>query len=262
MTANARLTLLTRLGFATRGLLYLVIAFLVIRTGRAEDPAGALRFLGEGGGQLLLGVMTAGLIAYGLWRLADAALDIEHHGDDRKALLERAGAAASGLVHLVLAWQAIRLMRGAGAAGDGTQQGAQAALQLPGGGLLVTLAGVVLLVVGVLQLVKAAKGGFLRHLEPQIAQNTAVRWSGRAGYAARGVVFMISGYFLVRAGTAEQASEAGGTAAALSWLSSPTDLIVAAGLFCFGLFSLVEARYRQLNDVPVDEMVRKAAPRS
>ncbi|HVF93942.1 MAG TPA: DUF1206 domain-containing protein [Sphingomonas sp.] len=259
MDANARLTNLTRLGFATRGLLYLVIAFLVIWTGRAEDPSGALRYLGEGGGKVLLVVMTAGLIAYGLWRLADAAFDIEHHGTSHKGLAERAGAAVSGVVHLLLAWQAIRLMRGAASSAEGTQQGTQAALQLPGGGMLVVLAGVVLLVVGILQLVKAAKASFLRHLEPGVAQQPWVRWSGQAGYAARGVVFMISSYFLVRAGVEEQASEAGGTAQALSWLSSPTDAIVAAGLCCFGLFSLVEARYRQLHDVPVDEMVRKAA---
>ena len=41
------------------------------------------------------------------------------------------------------------------------------------------------------------------------------RWSGRAGYAARGVVFIISGYLLLRAGFHEQASEAGGMDEAL-----------------------------------------------
>lgn len=43
--ATTRLTTLTRLGFAARGLLYIVIAMLVLTTGRAEDPAGALRIL-------------------------------------------------------------------------------------------------------------------------------------------------------------------------------------------------------------------------
>jgi hypothetical protein len=257
MNADARLTVLTRLGFATRGLLYIVISVLLIRTRRAEDPSGALRSLGEGGGQILLVVMTAGLLAYGLWRMVDAAFDIEHHGSDREGMLERLGAGASGVVHLFLAWQAIRLMQGVASSGDGTQQGAQAALQLPGGNMLVILAGAVLLAIGVFQLIKAAKGSFLRHLSGDVARRPWVRWSGRAGYAARGVVFIISSYFLLRAGFEERASEAGGTAAALSWLSSPTDIVIAAGLCCFGLFSLIEARYRQLHDVPVDAMVRK-----
>ena len=84
--AAARLTMLTRLGFAARGLLYLVIAILVMTTGREEDPAGALTYLGQGGGQILLLLMTLGLLAYGLWRLSDAAFDTERHGTGRSAV--------------------------------------------------------------------------------------------------------------------------------------------------------------------------------
>ena len=258
MNADSRLTTLTRIGFAARGLLYIVIALLVLRTGRAEDTSGALEYLGQGGGRLLLGVMAAGLLAYGLWRLADAAFDVERHGSDGKGALERLGAGASGVVHLLLAWQAVRLIQGAGSAGDGTREGARAALRLPGGETMVTIAGAVLLGVGVLQLVKAVKAGFLRHLEPRAARQAWVQWTGRAGYAARGLVFMISGYFLLRAGLENQASEAGGTGQALSWLTSPWDTLVAVGLLAFGLFSLVEARFRQLHDVPVDAAVRRA----
>jgi hypothetical protein len=258
MNANTRLTTLTRIGFATRGLLYIVVAILILRTGRAEDPSGALEYLGRGGGQILLGVMAAGLLAYGIWRVADAAFDIERHGSDRKGAMERAGAGVSGIVHLVLAWQAVRLMRGAALSGDSTHAGTQAALQLPGGWALVLLGAAVLFVLGAVQLLKAIKGSFLRYLDPAIAQQPWVQWSGRAGYAARGLVFLISGYLLVRAGMDEEARQAGGMAHALSWLTNPFDLIVGAGLLAFGLFSLVEARYRQLHDVPVDETVRRA----
>lgn len=257
MDAGARLTTLTRIGFATRGVLYLVIAFLVIRLGRAEDPSGALQYVGQGGGRVLLSVMAIGLVAYGLWRLSDAAFDIERHGSTGKGLLERAGAAVSGVLHLFLAWQAVRLIRGAAASGDGAREGAETALRLPGGGAMVMLAGLILLGVGAFQLVKAVKGNFLRHLEPQIARLPWVQWSGRIGYAARGFVFLITGFFILRAGFQEQASEAGGTDRALAWLSSPLDTIVAVGLFGFGLFSLVEARFRTLHDVPVAGLVRR-----
>lgn len=258
MTASSRLTALTRIGFATRGLLYIVIAVLILRTGRAEDPSGALEYLGQGGGQWLLGIMAVGLAAYGIWRIADAAFDLERHGTDRKGALERAGAGVSGLVHFFLAWQSVKLMRGAAVSGDGTQQGTQTALQLPGGWALVMVGAIVLLVLGAVQLIKAAKGSFLRYLDPAVAQRRWVQWSGRAGYAARGLVFLVSGYLLAKAGMAEQAGEAGGMARVLAWLTHPFDLIVGVGLLAFGLFSLVEARYRQLHDVPVDEAVRRA----
>jgi hypothetical protein len=245
------------LGFAVRGLLYIVIGSLVIGAGRNEDPSGALEYLVGGAGRTLLVVMAVGLVAYGVWRLTDAALDIERHGGGRKGAFERLGAGLSGVTHLLLAWQAVRLLRGLRASGDRTQEGAQTALEMPGGEFVIILAGVILAVLGAVQLIKAWKGNFLRYLEPQIASQAWARWSGRVGYAARGIVFVITGYLLALAGTHERASEAGGMSRALAWLTSPTDVIIAAGLFCFGIYSLVEARYRVLQDVPIDHVAQR-----
>jgi len=245
---------LTRLGFAARGLLYLVIAWLVIRTGHSEDLSGALEYVGEGGGKWLLIAMTAGFIAYGLWRLADAAFNIETHDDDKSGAVKRVGAAGSGLIYLFLAWQAIRLItaeRSAGS-GGGAEEGTQTALNLPGGPIIVTVAALILLGVGVYQLIKAAKGSFLKHLDARVANADWTKWAGRFGYAARGVIFLITGWFLLNAGLSEQASKSGGMADALSWLSPTSSILVAIGLACFGIFSLVEARYRVIHspDIP------------
>ena len=259
MHARSRLTSLTRIGFATRGLLYIVIAFLIVRTGRAEDTSGALQYLGHGGGRILLAIMAAGLFAYGIWRACDAAFDIERHGSDRKGAAERAGAAVSSLVHLFLTWQAVRLLQGVASSSDGARQGTQAVLDLPGGMMMVMLGGLILFGVGILQIIKAIKGSYLKYLEPRIARRPWAQWSGRAGYAARGIVFLISSAFLLKAGFQEEASEAGGMAQVLQWLTSPWDMVVAAGLFGFGLFSLIEARFRILHDVPVDGIARRVA---
>ncbi len=259
MNASARLTTLTRLGFAARGLLYLVIAFLILRTGRAEDPSGALQVLASGAGKWLLILMAAGFIAYGLWRLSDAVLNVEGHEPGGKGLRERVGAAASGLIHLFLAWQAVRLIQGsAQGSGGRAEQGAQTALSLPGGQLMLLFAGLVLVGVGLFQFVKAYKFSFCDHLDHRVANEPWVRWTGRGGYTARGLVFLISGFFLAKAGLQDQASEAGGMAEALAWLTSPWDVLVAIGLALFGIFSLIEARYRIIHRVPVDGAVQKA----
>ena len=259
MDSSAGLRTLTRIGFAGRGLLYLTIAYLLIRAGRPEDPSGALEYIAEGTGRLLLMVITAGFIAYGIWRLSDSFFNIERHPPNAKGLRERLGAAGSGIVHLLLAWQAIRLLRGAVSVGSGgPQDEARTALSLPGGEWALAVAGAVLIGVGFFQLIKAVKAKFLRHLEPQVASEPWAKWTGRFGYAARGLVFLISGYFLLQAGLSEQPGNAGGMQEALAWLDRPWDQLVAAGLFCFGLFSLVEARFRIIHDVPVDEIAHGA----
>ena len=258
MDAGARLTTLTRIGFAARGLLYIVIGILIIQSGRAEDPSGALGYLADGAGVWLVGLMAAGFLAYGIWRLSDAALNVEQHEAGAKGIRQRLGAAGSGVVHLLLAWQSLRLIQGSRSGSDGTQENAQAALQLPGGQLLLIVAGLVLIGAGAFQLFKAAKASFCDNLDAGIANRGWVKTVGRIGYGARGVVFLISGYFILKAGLEERASEAGGMDHALAWLTSPWDMLVAIGLLMFGFFSLVEARYRVIHPVPVDGLARAA----
>lgn len=253
MSASARLTTLTRLGFAARGLVYIVIAWLVISSGRAEDPSGALEHLAEGGGELPMAVIAAGLVAYGLWRLADALFNIERHPASGEGLRERLGAGGSAVAHLLLAWQTVRIIRGESASEGGTSDGGAEALTLLGpDGLVLPAAGLVLLGVAVHQLVKSAKCSFLRDLEPQLARRDWVKWTGRLGYGARGVVFLISGFFLLKAGLEQGGgTQRAGIEAALAWLNRPWDMLVALGLLAFGLYCLVEARFRVIHDVPV-----------
>lgn len=260
MSASRRMTALTRIGFAARGLLYIVIATLLIRSGRSEDPSGALAELGRSGGDPLLLAMAAGFAAYGLWRFADAALNIEGHELGAKGVGGRIAAGVSGLVYSTLAWQAFKLMDGGGGSGavGGPEEGARTALALPGGPILLVVGGAILIGAGFYQLVKAYRYSFCDHLDPTVANAQWVRWMGRGGYAARGVIFIVSGFFIVSAGLESQASEAGGMEQALRWLDSPIDLVVAAGLLLFGLFSLVEARFRVLHDVPLGEVANAA----
>lgn len=248
MGHEQKLVMLTRLGFAARGLLYLIIAWLVIGTGRTADLSGALEYLATGTERVLLIAIAVGFVAYGVWRLSDAALDSEGRGDDGKALAGRAGAAASGIVYLFLAWQAWQLLSGnGGASNGGAEEQTQTVLQLPAGGLLVGIGAAVLLIAGAWQLAKAYKCSFLKHLSGPAQQQEWVRWLGRIGYGARGIIFLVTAYFIARAALSGSAGEAGGMPEALSWLDSPVNLIVAAGLALFGIFSLIEARYRTID---------------
>ena len=241
-----RLELLARLGFAARGVLYLVVGMLVLGAGNAEDPNGVLEYLAQGVGRWLLFAMAAGFIGYGLWRLADAALGIESSGDDKEGP-KRVGAGVSGAVHLYLAKQALEVALGdTRLSENGAREQAQELLQVPGGQLVLGLIAAALLVAGAYQLIVASQCSFLRGLDERV-RGSWVKWLGRAGYAARGIVFLIAGYFAGNAALAERSSQVAGMEQVLEWLSSPIDVIVAGGLMLFGAYALVEARHRRIH---------------
>jgi hypothetical protein len=165
------------------------------------------------------------------------------------------GAGASGVIYLFLAWQAWKLLQGTGdSSGGGAQEHAGTVMNLPGGSVLLEIGAIILFLAGLWQLKRAISGDFCKHLRADMQRQDWIRWMGRGGYGARGVIFIVTSFFLMSAGLSGDPSEAGGMQDALKWLSNPVNLIVAAGLALFGLFSLVEARFRQINGPPVDRM--------
>jgi hypothetical protein len=258
LSGESRFQLLTRLGFAGRGLLYILIAALVILTGRTEDLTGAMEYLGKGLGKGLLIILAAGMTVYGLWRLCDAAFGIESGRHHWRAWRMRIASASSGIIYSYLAWKAVRLLVFENVAANEAQRHASEALNRPGGEMLLLIAAGILLGTGVAQLIKAANCHFLDPLDCTDGQKAWIRWLGRLGYGARGLVFLVLSYLLAQAAWKHNAAEAGGLEQALDFFSPALRGWVAAGLALFGLLSLVEARYRRIRrPPPVDEVAEK-----
>ncbi len=92
---------LARLGYAVKGIVYVVIGVLAIllvtgHGGGATDQNGALRAiynspLGEGFGRMLMIVITVGLFGFALWSLIQAVFDTERKGRTAKGIVARIG---------------------------------------------------------------------------------------------------------------------------------------------------------------------------
>ena len=239
----------TRIGFAARGLMYVLIGWLALRFGRSEDPAGVIDWLAGHSGRLILAAMAAGFLAYGAWRLLDAWSDPERRGSDAKGIALRLAGACSGLVHLALGAAAgLRAAGGRSSAGGSQQEdAAAAALDLPGGWMVLILVAAALAVAAAAQLAKAWKLDFVRRLAVTASNRRWIGWLGRLGLAARGGVFAAAALLFWHAAMKERAQEAGGLADALRSLPNSLETAIAAGLILFGLFSLAEARYRRID---------------
>ena len=118
---------LLRLGYVVRGMVYGVIGLLALQVvigsgGALTDPQGAIAAMGQTPlGQVLLYIVLAGLVGYGLWGLIRALADPLHKGDSPKGIAERLGFAISGISYLMLGLTNFNLITGRGAAASGTQ---------------------------------------------------------------------------------------------------------------------------------------------
>src|SRR5690606_30617741 len=116
--AGKWIRLLAHLGFAARGVVYLVIGGVAVQaaltsTRDPEDSSGALLvILRQPFGLFLLGLLLAGLAGFVLWRLVQAFRDPENKGTDARGLITRAGYLVSGLLHAGLGFEAARLLAG------------------------------------------------------------------------------------------------------------------------------------------------------
>jgi hypothetical protein len=254
---------LARFGLAARGVVYVAVGILAFQAaiGSGGETTGAKGAIGEIAqrSRVLLALVAIGLFGYALWRILQAVLDPEGKGTDPKGLLARGATFATGLIYGGLALGALRIFRGASSAGaGGDDQGAQGftaeLMSKPFGRWLVALAGLGVIVYGCQQIAEGVREKFrdkLRLGEMSEGERALALRTGKIGLTARGVVFLILGGFLIRAAMESDPGEARGLGGALDALAGqpygPWLLGLAAlGLLAFGLYSLVEARYRRI----------------
>jgi hypothetical protein len=260
--ANPGLELLERLGYVVRGVLYIVMGVLALRlvldqpAGQAVSLTGSLVFLtGNPFGKLVLLVAVVGLAAYSAWGLVRAIFDPLHRGSDPSGYMARLGFLSSSVTYAAIALFGVKILLGTGGGStDSTRKWISSVLAHPEGGLLTVVIGLVLLGIGIGQFVEAYRAAFTRDLkgaEISATTRSVVTSLGRFGMFARGVIFLIVGWFILQAGLHHDPGKVQGFDGALLYLlTKPFGHIVlgvvALGLTALGLYSLACARWVRL----------------
>jgi hypothetical protein len=252
---------MARVGYTAKGILYITIGYLAAKAGLGQggsvtDTSGAMRQVKHASlGQPLLLVIAAGLLGYAGWRLVEAITDPERRGTSAKGIIMRAGFVARGVFHAGLGLTAVRLAFGRGGSASGSQapHWTARAFQLPGGELLVAVAALWIVGYGLYQFYRAWSPKMRRHLQLAELPPGVQRWVlglSRFGIAARGVVFCLIGVFLTRAALRHDPAQAGGIRESLRTLAETgrwAFVVVALGLVAYGVYELVNARYRNIQ---------------
>lgn len=263
-----------RVALATQGLLYVIMGILALQVAAGDHSAepsqrGALEaVVRQPFGKALLVVVLVGLVAHALWRIVLAIRGEPGPDDDAGSLAKRLGNVGRAAIYIGFIVAGVKLLSdagssssggggGGGSGGDTAQKGTAQVLDLPGGTALVVIAGLAIIGAGVWNVVK----GLGRKFEDDLSlgsldesRRKAVVTSGTIGYTARGVVFGMVGVFLVQAGLTHDPDKTKGLDGALlevaeadygPWLLG----LLAAGLILFGLYRMLDGRYRKSSEL-------------
>jgi hypothetical protein len=249
---------LARAGLAARGVIYAVIGVLAIKLalgdgGETTNQNGALQTIAKQPfGKMLLIVVAVGLAGYATWRLVRAAIG---HGpeasDDTK---ERIDGVVSGIAYAALCVTAVSILIGSGGSSGSPDKATGGVLDWPAGQVLVAIAGLIVIGVGLEQGYKGIKRKFLEKSKTEEMSESVKRVFtalGVFGHLARMVVFVLIGYFFIRAAidyNPDKAASLDGALATLGQASYGPFLlgVVAAGLIGFAAYSIADARYRRV----------------
>jgi hypothetical protein len=245
-----RIDQLARAGYLARAVVYGLLGYLALYSSADADegPEGAFDAINDvPGGDVILYILVAGLVAYGIYKLVGTALDLERKGSKPKAIAERLGLAVGGVAYLTMAYAAYKFasdVREQAGGESGSQEAASTMLDLPLGGAVIALAGVAFLVAAAFQLRGAITAHFMRTMASDAPPATCTL--GRIGLTARTVVYAIVGWSLLRAAWQDDGGEVRDLGGVLVSLRETDTLytLVAVGLIVFALFSALEARYR------------------
>ena len=252
---------LGRAGLAAKGGSYVLVALLALQVafgdekGGPKDRQGALQAVaGEPYGSVLVALLALGFAAYAVWRFAEAIFDRGNDGDDAKGVSKRVGQLARGALYAGLAFVCVSILLGARGGSGSENREAARVLEWPAGRWLVAAVGLGVLAAAAFNGYRALTCKFMKDLKQgEMGENeeNVYRLVGRIGHAARAVVFGLVGFFLVKTAWQYDPKEAIGIDGALRKLANeeygPVWLgIVAAGLGAYGLFCLVQARYRRV----------------
>lgn len=253
---------IAKAGLAAKGIVYTILgafAFMAAfeiagQTTRDANREGVFSFIqNQTGGQIMLAIIALGLLCYTLWRWIQTFSDTEHKGSDTKGIATRTGYFFSGLFYTTVAIYVIKLLFSLNKGSGNKKLGMiQEVLSKSYGQWLIGLAALVMIVVGIYQIWYGFSGKYKEHVGSAggTANERLLVSSGKIGYAARGIVWLIIGWMFSKAAFYSNASEAGDTSKAFAFLedSAYGSYLLGAvgfGFLCYGIFNFIRARYER-----------------
>lgn len=244
-------------GCISTGLIYVAIgliallSFFKVRDGGADESSMLALINDYVVGKIFIWIVLTGALCFVIWRFYEAFTDPYRYGRKVSGLVKRTGICLSTIADIMIAYTAIRVLLAKNnimlnGQPREEQQTVDSLLHQPWGNEIVVAIGVLIIITAATQFLYVITRGYkeridMDHFRPGFKIVTHIMaWSG---YIARGIILGIIGYFLVRSGTTENATEVVNTDKAFDFIGDRVGhlyfILVAIGTICYGIFMVI-----------------------
>ena len=256
---------LSRFGFYTKGVLFIVIGILAIsvaiglRGGKIADPFGALGVVAQKPfGTILLMLFVVGAFGHGLWNVLRGAADVDDVGKNWLGIVKRIFFIGVGFFYVGLALSGLSFLlfvTDKNANGQLPKTFVTVLLAIPLlGVLLVFLIGLGLIGAGFHECYSGISGKYqenYRSWEIKGWHGKFITFLGVLSFTARAVILALMGWFFISAAIDYNPDEVVGIDGALRTLAQSTYgtfllFVTAFGLICHGILAFYESKHRRI----------------
>lgn len=255
---------LSRLGFYSKGLLFIIIGAIALMVvigvhgAKLTDQRGALAAISEEPyGRVFLIIFVVGATAHGLWNILRAVVDIDNLGRKWFAIFVRVISALTGVFYMGLGLSAAEIVVAARVQ-PGSSQAEETFVSVL---LFIPVIGVIWAVTIGLGLVGAGVSEFYSGISGKFrgtyktwrihgVHHTVINGLGILSFSVRAVLMVVMGWFFIKAPFDAHPGPIGLDAALLTLLGTAFGRTLVAvagvGLIAHGVLAFYEARYRKL----------------
>jgi len=250
-----------RVGLVGYGIVHLLIGWLALQLAFGDrsgspDQQGALQQIAqESYGDALLWTIGIGLLFMAVWQVFEALWGHTSR-DEPKRTIKRVGSAGKVVIYAIVGISSIKFAMEAQSGGKSSTDSMTADLmKQTAGQWLVAAVGIVIIVVGVMQVKRGVTKSFTKDLRGDATSGTsgtAVEKFGQVGYISKGIAVGVVGLLFVWAAWDHDPKKAGGLDTALrKILDQPFGPVllgaIALGIIAFGLYCFAWAKYADTN---------------
>jgi len=250
-----------RVGLIGYGIVHLLIGWLALQLAFGDrsgspDQQGALQQIAqESYGDVLLWTIGIGLLFMAVWQVFEALWGHTSR-DEPKRTIKRVGSAGKVVIYAIVGISSIKFAMEAQSGGKSSTDSMTADLmKQTAGQWLVAAVGIVIIVVGVMQVKRGVTKSFTKDLRGDATSGTsgtAVEKFGQVGYISKGIAVGVVGLLFVWAAWDHDPKKAGGLDTALrKILDQPFGPVllgaIALGIIAFGLYCFAWAKYADTN---------------